>query len=292
MKVDDFMKTFDDQIKQGDKIRNDSKKAMQKSVAEREGKIEVLHAALEKLNVQVEDNEGVLARIMEEKAAEFTRLKEDQAQLEADHKSGEIRLDEFLAKKKKDHELESQAHEKFGEKLLLARTAAAEVGKERLRILSETETQQNAIGTHVEGFFRRFTEILGRQKDTFERYRRMGGHSSAHKENYEMTIYGIFVKRWEPRSLEEISKIITSGIIRPEHFHQFDEMLQDLRGIPIDFSIHKIVMYYHPNGDLLNEVGLRFSIYNKLKNEIITVPVKKRSQADLKALEGLTGRQL
>lgn len=290
MKVNDFMESFNKQIREGDKLRNDSKKAMQKAVLEREQKIETLQAALLKLNVQVEENEIALNRITAEQDAEFTRLKENQAQLAADHKKGAIGLDELLAKKKKDHELEDLAREKFGEKIHLARCAASEVGKERLRILAEIETQQNGIANSVNNFFEKFVEILTRQKTTFEKYQRMGGRSATHSDNYSMVIHGFNMKKWEPKSLEEIQKIVTSGIIRPEHFHEFDSMLQDLRGIPIDFSTHKVVMYYHPNGDLLNEVGLRFAIYNKIKNEIIVVPTKKRSEADRKSLEGLTGR--
>lgn len=290
-KIFDVLKQFNEKIEVNRKLRAEKEKDLKQRIGEREKKIEALRTALEKINIQIEGNETVLKGIMTDKAAEFDRLIQAREGLKADHKSGKIGLDVFLAQNKKDHEIEAMAHEKFSDKIHVARLAANEVSKEKLRIMAEIEEQNFWISIAVNEFWKKFVEILDRETQSFKKHLSVGGGSGTHREDFEVSKGGISGKRWEPKSWDELNEIITSGLIQEKHYGEYDFFMQDLRAAGIDFDSQKIVMSYYPTGNMLSPEGFSVSVYHKFKNEIIQVPTKRPDKTDQEALERLTGRQ-
>lgn len=277
MKVFDVLQQFNARMDAARKERHEKEKALKERVGAREEKINMLKKELKKIDKQHEKNKEIYRDLLEEKAAEFARLKSDVEKVKADHQKGRIDLNAFLAQNKKDGELEEIANKKFADKIESARVACADVAREWLRIAAAIEEENSWIGIHVKEFWRKHVELLDREKQHFEKYLSFGyGVPGNSREDYGIAKGDVAsVKHWEPKSWNELERIVISGLVQQKHFKEFDEMIKNLRGHGLDFDKHKLVINYRAGKMIGFPEGFDYNVFDKIRPGIVAIPTGK-----------------
>ena len=277
MKVFDVLQQFNARMDAARRERHEKEKALKERVGAREERINTSKKELKKIDKQHEKNMEIYRDLLEEEAAEFARLKSDVEKLKADHQKGKIDLNAFLAQNKKDGELEAIAHKKFVDKIESARIACADVARERLRIAAAIEEENSWIGVEVKEFWRKFVELLDREKQYFEKYLSFGyGVPGNSREDYGIAKGGVTsIKNWEPKSWDELKMIVISGLVQQKHFKEFDEMITNLRGAGLDFERQKLVVKYRAGRMAGFPEGFEYNAFDKIRPGIVTIPTGK-----------------
>lgn len=266
-KTFEILKAFNERLEKGKNERLAKEKDLKKRISGYEKTIDGLMAKLEKINKQVKENRAEYRKLLDAEIEERNKLTAENDELKRRHERGELTLSEFMAQMKSSAQIEKTARARIAEKLKTARIAARDVAVKQKEILKDIEMTQNKIGVHVKEFWRRYVELLNREKEGLEKYLSFGyggGSRHQHETNYLIsTGYGYDAANLKPQSWDELEFLVIEGLIQEKHFNEFDKMIQKLRSAGLDFEKHKLAINYRSGKAGYFKEGIEYRIFDK-----------------------------
>jgi hypothetical protein len=271
MKIFETLQNFNDRMAAAAKERQEKEAELKKRVGEREAEIESLKKDFERIAKQDEENRKAYQEILKEKENEISSLMKARDDLKLAHEKGKIGLNEYMAQRQTDSEIIEKVNAKFTERIEIARMAAADVARERLRILADIEKQNSWIGVAVREFWKKFIDLLDKEKRIHEKYASFAyGPGNKIRTDYSIATGNVTEAAiFEPKSWNELNAIVISGMIQPKHFDQFDKMIIDLRGRGLDFDRHKLTISYRAGIHYAFKAGFDYNLFDKSSQQVI-----------------------
>jgi len=273
------MKTYEilDKFKARMKAAEDEfiakEKELKKRLAEYEPRIDTLNEKLEAVNIQIGENRAGYMGLLKEEIDGRRELEAENLKLKEEHKKGEIALSEFMARSRTDAEIERISRSKIAAKIQIARDASRNVSIMRLEILKDIEYLSGKIALITQEFWRKYTELLSREKANLEKFFSfgfMGGHPHQHETNLRIsTGLGLDAKNYDIQSWPDLEAIVCDGMIQPKHFSDFDRMILDLRSKCLDFEKHKLSLTYFSGTAGGHPEGFTWNVYDKIRPGMI-----------------------